>query len=179
MAEESRMNLAALQQRDPYITEIIDRAIKVTLYKFSRQQNKWSVTDIEGSLFVYRSPSPNISTLYLMVTVFTASSRSQAFRQAYITVVYCFVKRALPRCGQAVPQCIIAVWRKDRSFDITCPLLDKTLVDLRPVWLGSSFQISSRNLSPNSERLGIGTHGAKCEELSESFYHLATGSFIL
>ncbi|GFO01954.1 mRNA-decapping enzyme 1b [Plakobranchus ocellatus] len=56
MAEESRMNLAALQQRDPYISEIIDRAVKVTLYKFSQQHSKWSVTDIEGSLFVYRSP---------------------------------------------------------------------------------------------------------------------------
>ncbi|XP_059167744.1 mRNA-decapping enzyme 1A-like [Physella acuta] len=66
MAEESRMNLAALQQRDPYITEIIDKAVKVTLYKFSQQMSKWSVTDIEGSLFVYRrSASPSYGLMIL------------------------------------------------------------------------------------------------------------------
>ncbi|KAK0051889.1 mRNA-decapping enzyme 1A, partial [Biomphalaria pfeifferi] len=66
MAEESRMNLAALQQRDPYITEIIDKAVKVALYKFSQKQNKWSVTDIEGSLFVYRrSASPSYGLMIL------------------------------------------------------------------------------------------------------------------
>ncbi|BFZ10575.1 hypothetical protein BsWGS_13614 [Bradybaena similaris] len=66
MAEESRMNLAALQQRDPYITEIIDKAMKVTLYKFSQQRAKWSLTDIEGSLFVYkRSARPAYGLMIL------------------------------------------------------------------------------------------------------------------
>ncbi|XP_012946413.1 mRNA-decapping enzyme 1A, partial [Aplysia californica] len=66
MAEESRMNLAALQQGDPYITEIIDIAVKVALYKFSQQMNQWSVTDIEGSLFVYkRSASPTYGLMIL------------------------------------------------------------------------------------------------------------------
>lgn len=41
MADDHRMNLAALQQRDPYITEIVDKAAKVALYKFSQQMNKW------------------------------------------------------------------------------------------------------------------------------------------
>ncbi|XP_012946451.1 mRNA-decapping enzyme 1A, partial [Aplysia californica] len=60
------MNLAALQQGDPYITEIIDIAVKVALYKFSQQMNQWSVTDIEGSLFVYkRSASPTYGLMIL------------------------------------------------------------------------------------------------------------------
>ena len=47
------MNLSALQQGDPYITDILNTATKVALYKFSQLTNSWSVTGIEGSLFVY------------------------------------------------------------------------------------------------------------------------------
>lgn len=50
------MNLAALQQRDPYITEIIDKAMKVTLYKFSQQRAKWvsrfTSFDLEDTLYL-------------------------------------------------------------------------------------------------------------------------------
>jgi len=35
------MNLAALQQRDPYITDIIDTASQVALYSFSAKVNEW------------------------------------------------------------------------------------------------------------------------------------------
>ncbi|XP_061187710.1 mRNA-decapping enzyme 1A-like [Saccostrea echinata] len=60
MAEESRMNLAALQQRDPYINEIAETATQVALYSFNPKTNQWEKTSIEGSLFVYkRSASPN------------------------------------------------------------------------------------------------------------------------
>ena len=38
---ENRMNLAALQQRDPYITGIVDTASQVALYSFSAQSNEW------------------------------------------------------------------------------------------------------------------------------------------
>ncbi|XP_046581584.1 mRNA-decapping enzyme 1B-like isoform X2 [Haliotis rubra] len=56
---ESRMNLATLQQRDPYITEIADTASQVALYSFSSKSNEWEKTSIEGSLFVYkRSATP-------------------------------------------------------------------------------------------------------------------------
>ncbi|XP_069101394.1 mRNA-decapping enzyme 1B-like [Argopecten irradians] len=56
---EGRMNLAALQQRDPYITEIIDTASQVALYSFSSVANEWEKTSIEGSLFLYqRSAAP-------------------------------------------------------------------------------------------------------------------------
>ena len=38
---EGRMNLAALQQRDPYITDIVDTATQVALYNFSPKANEW------------------------------------------------------------------------------------------------------------------------------------------
>lgn len=38
---EGRMNLAALQQRDPYISEILDTASQVALYSFSSKSNEW------------------------------------------------------------------------------------------------------------------------------------------
>ncbi|XP_045164747.2 mRNA-decapping enzyme 1A-like [Mercenaria mercenaria] len=56
---EGRMNLAALQQRDPYISEILDTASQVALYSFNSKSNEWEKTSIEGSLFIYkRSASP-------------------------------------------------------------------------------------------------------------------------
>ncbi|XP_014675226.1 PREDICTED: mRNA-decapping enzyme 1B-like, partial [Priapulus caudatus] len=60
MAAELRMNLAALQRCDPYITEIVDAASQVALYTFNSKSNEWEKTNIEGTLFVYsRSGSPN------------------------------------------------------------------------------------------------------------------------
>lgn len=38
---EGRMNLAALQQRDPYISDIVDTATQVALYTFSSKSNEW------------------------------------------------------------------------------------------------------------------------------------------
>jgi len=38
---EGRMNLAALQQRDPFITEILDTASQVALYSFNSKTNEW------------------------------------------------------------------------------------------------------------------------------------------
>lgn len=38
---ESRMNLAALLQRDPYITDIVDTAKQVALYLFNPQNSEW------------------------------------------------------------------------------------------------------------------------------------------
>ena len=38
---ENRMNLWALQQRDPYITGIVDTASQVALYCFNPQTNEW------------------------------------------------------------------------------------------------------------------------------------------
>ncbi|XP_018593221.2 mRNA-decapping enzyme 1A [Scleropages formosus] len=53
------MSLAALQQHDPYINEIVDVTGQVALYTFNAKANEWEKTDIEGTLFVYtRSASP-------------------------------------------------------------------------------------------------------------------------
>lgn len=43
---EGRMNLAALQQRDPYITEILDTASQVALYSFNSKSSKWVCIDV-------------------------------------------------------------------------------------------------------------------------------------
>ena len=42
---EGRMNLAALQQRDPYITDIVDTASQVALYSFSKDMVSWVGVD--------------------------------------------------------------------------------------------------------------------------------------
>lgn len=49
----SRMNLAALQRVDPAVTEIVDNASQVALYKFSAATSGWEKTEIEGALFVF------------------------------------------------------------------------------------------------------------------------------
>lgn len=50
-AAETRMNLAALQQRDPYIVSIVDTASQVALYKFNAKTNEWvSFSPLEGIL---------------------------------------------------------------------------------------------------------------------------------
>ena len=50
---ERQMNLAALQQRDPYITGIVDTASQVALYSFSAKSNEWVsvfMLRVEGGL---------------------------------------------------------------------------------------------------------------------------------
>ncbi|CAN8001401.1 unnamed protein product [Ixodes hexagonus] len=49
----NRMNLAALQRVDSAVTEIVDNASQVALYKFSAATNGWEKTEIEGALFVF------------------------------------------------------------------------------------------------------------------------------
>lgn len=51
---ENRMNLAALQQRDPYITDIVDTASHVALYSFSSNGNEW--------VSLYDSFKPSLTT---------------------------------------------------------------------------------------------------------------------
>ena len=41
MAAENRMNLCAVQQRDPYITQILDTASQVALYSFNSTKTAW------------------------------------------------------------------------------------------------------------------------------------------
>ncbi|XP_072179623.1 mRNA-decapping enzyme 1A-like [Diadema setosum] len=56
---EAQMNLTALQQFDPYISDILLKASQVALYLFDHSANKWAKTDIQGTMFVYkRSATP-------------------------------------------------------------------------------------------------------------------------
>ncbi|CAF2095494.1 unnamed protein product [Rotaria magnacalcarata] len=49
----NRINLQALQNRDPYIAKIIDQAQRVCVYKFIGEKREWERKDLEGTLFVY------------------------------------------------------------------------------------------------------------------------------
>jgi hypothetical protein len=49
----NRINLQALQNRDPYISKIIDQAQRVCVYKFIAEKREWERKDLEGTLFVY------------------------------------------------------------------------------------------------------------------------------
>uniref|UniRef100_S4RLY5 5'-(N(7)-methylguanosine 5'-triphospho)-[mRNA] hydrolase n=1 Tax=Petromyzon marinus TaxID=7757 RepID=S4RLY5_PETMA len=54
------ISLAALQQRDPYVSGIVDVASQVALYSYNTASNEWEKTEVEGTLFVYaRSASPH------------------------------------------------------------------------------------------------------------------------
>jgi transcriptional regulator of met regulon len=49
----NQINLQALQNRDPYITKIIDQAQRVCVYKFIAEKREWERKELEGTLFVY------------------------------------------------------------------------------------------------------------------------------
>ncbi|CAF0785988.1 unnamed protein product [Didymodactylos carnosus] len=49
----NRINLQALQNRDPYIIKILDQAQRVCVYKFLPDKQEWERKDLEGTLFVY------------------------------------------------------------------------------------------------------------------------------
>jgi len=55
----NRINLQALQNRDPFINKILDQAQRVCVYKFISEKREWERKDLEGTLFVYeRSCEP-------------------------------------------------------------------------------------------------------------------------
>lgn len=67
----NRMNLAALQRVDSAVTEIIDNASQVALYKFAPATNGWEKTDIEGALFVFewsKTPSHGLFVINRLST---------------------------------------------------------------------------------------------------------------
>lgn len=53
-SQSLQLNLATLQRSDPRITQVIETAAHVTLYRFSKETNSWEKKDIEGSLFIVR-----------------------------------------------------------------------------------------------------------------------------
>ncbi|KAF6023807.1 DCP1A [Bugula neritina] len=57
-APEQKINLATLQHKDPFITNIRANAKHVNLYTYKAEANEWEKTDIEGALFVYARSAP-------------------------------------------------------------------------------------------------------------------------
>ncbi|XP_076469032.1 mRNA-decapping enzyme 1A-like [Babylonia areolata] len=57
---DNPINLASLQQQDPYISKILAMATQVQLYSYNKSiKNEWEKTDMSGPLFVYmRSACP-------------------------------------------------------------------------------------------------------------------------
>lgn len=67
----NRMNLAALQRVDSAVTEIIDNASQVALYKFAQGTNGWEKTDVEGALFIFewsKTPSHGLFVINRLST---------------------------------------------------------------------------------------------------------------
>ena len=65
----NRINLQALQNRDPYISKIIDQAQRVCVYKFIAEKRQW-VTNVDNSLmrnnfFCFQRNAKNSKELYL------------------------------------------------------------------------------------------------------------------
>ena len=50
----NRINLQALQNRDPYITKIVDQAQRVCVYKFLADKRQW-VKQKEIDRFIFKS----------------------------------------------------------------------------------------------------------------------------
>lgn len=65
----NRINLQALQNRDPYITKIIDQAQRVCVFKFSAEKRQWERKDLEGTLFVYERLAAPFHGFVILSTV--------------------------------------------------------------------------------------------------------------
>jgi hypothetical protein len=48
----NRINLQALQNRDPYITKIIDQAQRVCVYKFIAEKREWVKDEIKAIFII-------------------------------------------------------------------------------------------------------------------------------
>jgi len=65
----NRINLQALQNRDPYITKIVDQAQRVCVFKFSAEKRQWERKDLEGTLFVYERLAAPFHGFVILSTV--------------------------------------------------------------------------------------------------------------
>ncbi|KAJ8047199.1 mRNA-decapping enzyme 1B [Holothuria leucospilota] len=73
---KDRINLAALQQNDPYIERIVETAGQVALYNFNAETNEWEKTDVQGTMFIYTRYLEIFKELLgpvLLVTIFVNS----------------------------------------------------------------------------------------------------------
>lgn len=64
---DNPLNLATLQQQDPYITEILARAPQVHLYNYNKTvKNEWEKTDVGGALFIYKRSAHPIHGMMIL-----------------------------------------------------------------------------------------------------------------
>ncbi|XP_059608677.1 mRNA-decapping enzyme 1A [Phlebotomus argentipes] len=65
MADELRMNLAAVKRADPYAKNIIETSAHVAFYTFNYEENEWEKTDVEGAFFVYRRNAEPFHSIFI------------------------------------------------------------------------------------------------------------------
>ncbi|GAB0087821.1 uncharacterized protein DMENIID0001_021740 [Sergentomyia squamirostris] len=65
MADELRMNLAAVKRVDPYAKDIVETSAHVAFYTFNYEDNEWEKTDVEGAFFVYRRNAEPFYSIFI------------------------------------------------------------------------------------------------------------------
>uniref|UniRef100_A0A6B2EBG7 Putative mrna-decapping enzyme 1b-like isoform x2 n=1 Tax=Phlebotomus kandelakii TaxID=1109342 RepID=A0A6B2EBG7_9DIPT len=65
MADELRMNLAAVKRADPYAKDIVETSAHVAFYTFNYEENEWEKTDVEGAFFVYRRNAEPFHSIFI------------------------------------------------------------------------------------------------------------------
>ncbi|XP_055691403.1 mRNA-decapping enzyme 1A [Lutzomyia longipalpis] len=65
MADELRMNLAAVKRADPYAKDIVETSAHVAFYTFNYEDNEWEKTDVEGAFFVYRRNAEPFHSIFI------------------------------------------------------------------------------------------------------------------
>ncbi|XP_046839967.1 mRNA-decapping enzyme 1B-like [Xenia sp. Carnegie-2017] len=66
MAQEFKINLAALRKSDEFIVDILETSAQVALYKFDPVGQEWKKTEVEGIFFLYqRSTTPKFALMIM------------------------------------------------------------------------------------------------------------------
>ncbi|CAF1128647.1 unnamed protein product [Adineta steineri] len=130
----NRINLQALQNRDPYITKIIDQAQRVCVYKFIAEKREWERKDLEGTLFVYERSCEPYHGFVILSTVsretfvqiikssmeFKHSPNYEAFLQYKVDVgdiygIWFISKNDCPRVTECLKRLTMTVKESDQS----------------------------------------------------------------
>ncbi|CAF0834176.1 unnamed protein product [Adineta steineri] len=143
----NRINLQALQNRDPYITKIIDQAQRVCVYKFIAEKREWERKDLEGTLFVYERSCEPYHGFVILSTVsretfvqiikssmeFKHSPNYEAFLQYKVDVgdiygIWFISKNDCPRVTECLKRLTMTVKESDQSRNtLTNELLFSTI----------------------------------------------------
>lgn len=66
MENKDEIRLKAVRRVDPHVLEIIDSAPRTALYTYDQATDKWSKTDVEGTLMIYVREAP---PLYMLIII--------------------------------------------------------------------------------------------------------------